>query len=177
MGIRGYELVYAPIPRTGWEFISCVSYDHITADAAQINQETIQLTMFIIVLMLGMFRVIVVMLVFVVRANASREAVRRDRLFTPDDPLCAQCDRHCGDSGTRRHRVRVPQHGTGAWGLRIRLDNAIERELLRLCQPRGDRQAVLELGSARSAQAGRASGSLEHAFYAAATRRRISCWP
>ena len=48
-GDSRYELVYAPIPRTGWEFISCVSYDHITADAAQINQETIQLTMFIIV--------------------------------------------------------------------------------------------------------------------------------
>ena len=38
--------------------------------------------MFIIVLMLGMFLVIVIMLVFVVRANASREAVRRDRIFT-----------------------------------------------------------------------------------------------
>ena len=65
-----YELVYAPIPQTGWNFISCVSYDYITAEAARINQKTIELTMFIIVLMLGMFGVIVVMLVFVVRANA-----------------------------------------------------------------------------------------------------------
>ena len=80
--------MYAPIPRTGWDFISCVSYDHITADAAQINQETIQLTMFIIVLMLGMFLVIVIMLVFVVRANASREAVRRDRIFTLMTIMC-----------------------------------------------------------------------------------------
>ena len=33
--------------------------------------------MFIILLMLGMFLVIVILLVFVVRANASREAVRK----------------------------------------------------------------------------------------------------
>lgn len=81
-GKSRYELVYAPIPYTGWSFVSCVSYSHITADAVEINQKTVRLTAILISLMFGMFMVIVFMLVFVVRANASREAVRRDRIFT-----------------------------------------------------------------------------------------------
>lgn len=77
-----YELAYAPIPQTRWNFISCVSYDYITADAAEINQQTLKLTFFIIVLLLGMFVAIAVMMIYIVRASASRKAARRERIFT-----------------------------------------------------------------------------------------------
>ena len=93
------RLVYAPIPRTGWDFISCVSYDHITADAAQINQETIQLTMFHHCADAGHVSGDCNMLVFVVRASTSRKLCAAT-VFSPDDPLyvpnvivMTQCER------------------------------------------------------------------------------------
>lgn len=159
-GEARYELVYAPIPQTGWNFISCVSYDYITADAARINQKTIELTMFIIVLMLGMFGVIVVMLVFVVRANASREAVRRDRLFNlmtryvPNVIVIA-------DSGTGAIEY-ASRNTEKVLGIEDTFDNIIDERTLGCVAPR-DRQAVLEL--VREVREGRkSSGSLSMHF-------------
>ena len=77
-----HELVYAPVPHTDWSFISLVSYDYITADAAEINAMTTRLAFLIITVLLVLFVVACVLLVFVLRARASREAVRRDRIFT-----------------------------------------------------------------------------------------------
>ena len=137
-----HELVYAPIPRTGWNFISCVSYDHITADAALINQETIQLTVFIIVLMLGMFLVIAVMLVYVLRANASRESVRRDRIFTlmthyvPNVIIIAD-----SSSGAIEYASRNTDQ---VLGIKDGFDNIIDKRALS-CVSLQDRQAVLAL--------------------------------
>lgn len=168
-GDSRYELVYAPIPRTGWDFISCVSYDHITADAAQINQETIQLTMFIIVLMLGMFLVIVIMLVFVVRANASREAVRRDRIFTlmthyvPNVIVIAD-----SESGAIEYASRNTEQ---VLGIEDAFGNAIEDKFLSCISGR-DRQAVLDLIS-RVRKGDCASGSLKLHFTRPDTQKDI----
>ena len=168
-GDSRYELVYAPIPRTGWEFISCVSYDHITADAAQINQETIQLTMFIIVLMLGMFLVIVIMLVFVVRANASREAVRRDRIFTlmthyvPNVIVIGD-----SESGAIEYASRNTEQ---VLGIEDAFGNAIEEKFLS-CISGSDRQAVLDLMS-RIREGECVSGSLKLHFTRPDTQRDI----
>ena len=168
-GVSRYELVYAPIPRTGWDFISCVSYDHITADAAQINQETIYLTVFIIVLMLGMFLVIVIMLVFVVRANASREAVRRDRIFTlmthyvPNVIVIAD-----SESGAIEYASRNTEQVLGieeAFG-----DAAEEKFLGRISG--SDRQAVLDLMS-RIRKGECASGSMKLHFTRPDTQKDI----
>lgn len=141
-GEARFELVYAPIPQTGWNFISCVSYNHITADAAQINQKTIRLTMFIIVMMLGMFLVIVVMLVFVVRAGVSREAVRRDRLFTlmthyvPNVIVIA-------DSGSGA--IEYASRNTDkVLGIQDAFDNIVDEGTLSCVKPQ-DREAVLAL--------------------------------
>lgn len=137
-----YELVYAPIPRTRWNFISCVSYDHITADAAQINQKTIRLTIFIIALMLGMFLVIMIMLVFVVRANASREAVRRERIFTlmtryvPNVIVIA-------DSGSGA--IEYASRNTDkVLGIEDAFENIIDRKVTE-CIKESDREAALAL--------------------------------
>ncbi len=155
-----YELVYAPIPGTGWNFISCVSYSHITADAAQINRKTIRLTMFIVVLMLGMFLVIVVMLVFVVRAIASREAVRRDRIFTlmthyvPNVIIIA-------DSGSGA--IEYTSRNTDkVLGIREELENITDERVFG-CVDRQDRGDALALiGEVRAG--GKASGSLRLQF-------------
>lgn len=77
-----YEIAYAPIPNTRWNFISCVSYDYITADAADINQNTLRLTFFIIALLLGMFVALAAMMIYILRASASRKAARREHIFT-----------------------------------------------------------------------------------------------
>lgn len=164
-----YELVYAPIPRTGWDFISCVSYDHITADAAQINQETIRLTMFIIILMLGLFLVIVIMLVFVVRANASREAVRRDRIFTlmthyvPNVIVIGD-----SESGAIEYASRNTEQ---VLGIEDAFGNAIDETFLSSISG-SDRQAVLDLLSRiRKGECG--SGSLKLHFTRPDTQKDI----
>lgn len=168
-GDSRYELVYAPIPRTGWDFISCVSYDHITADAAQINQETIRLTMFIIILMLGLFLVIVIMLVFVVRANASREAVRRDRIFTlmthyvPNVIVIGD-----SESGAIEYASRNTEQ---VLGIEDAFGNAIEEKFLNSISG-SDRQAVLDLlGRIRKEEC--ASGSLKLNFTRPDTQKDI----
>ena len=168
-GDSRYELVYAPVPGTGWDFISCVSYDHITADAVQINQETIHLTVFIIALMLGMFLVIVIMLVFVVRANASREAVRRDRIFTlmthyvPNVIVIAD-----STSGAIEYASRNTDQ---VLGIEDAFENVIEEKFL-CCINDSDRQAVLDLIS-RIRKGECASGSLKLRFTRPDTRKDI----
>lgn len=137
-----YELVYAPIPNTGWNFVSCVSYSHITADAVEINQRTVRLTVFIIALLFGLFLVIAMMLVFVMRANASREAVRRDRIFTlmtryvPNVILIAD-----SDSGV----IEYASHNTDqVLGLPSPFGNIIDAVFLQCVRSR-DREEVLRL--------------------------------
>lgn len=159
-GKSRYEFVYAPIPQTNWHFISCVSYSHITADAAEINQKTIRLTVFIIVLMLGMFLVILVMMVFVVRANASREAVRRDRIFTlmtryvPNVIIVAD-----NESGS----IEYTSHNTGkVLGIGNAFANLIDERLME-CISSQDRKDVLALiGEVRAGRA--ASGNMTLRF-------------
>lgn len=137
-----YELVYAPIPYTSWNFVSCVAYDHITADAVEINQKTVQLTVIIITLMFGLFLIIVCMLVFVVRAHASKEAVRRDRIFTlmthyvPNVILIA--DSISGD-------IEYASNNTDqVLGISGSFANILEDRIFR-CIHSDDRQKVLDL--------------------------------
>lgn len=137
-----YELVYAPIPRTGWNFISCVSYDYITADAARINQKTVELTLFVITLLLGMFLIVIIMLIVVVRSHASREAVRRDRIFTlmtrymPNVIVIAD-----SESG----RIEYASHNTDqVLGIEDAFANIVDHEVLK-CVHGSDRDKVLLL--------------------------------
>ena len=155
-----YELVYAPIPNTDWNFISCVSYDHITADAAKINQKTIRLTMFIIALMLGMFGVIVIMMVYVVRAKASKESVRRDRIFTlmthyvPNVIVIAD-----SESGAIEYASR---NADQVLGIAVDFYNIIDENALR-CVNEKDREDVIQLiDKVRKGE--QASGSLKLHF-------------
>lgn len=137
-----YETVYAPIPHTDWNFVSCVSYDYITSDAAQINQKTIQLTFFIIALLLGMFLIIAAMLAFVLRARAARESVRRDRVFTlmthyvPNVIVIADSQTG-GIEYTSRNTVKV-------LGLPDAFSNVVDEQVLQCVHP-ADRQAFLDL--------------------------------
>lgn len=155
-----YEMVYAPVPQTGWSFISCVSYDYIIADAAEINQKTLQLTFFIILLLLGLFLVIVIMLVFVLRARASREAVRRDRIFTlmtryvPNVIIIAD-----SESGSIEY---VSRNSDQVLGIKNAFANIIDDRFLQCVMPQ-DRPGVMRLiHSVRTGTS--SSGSLTFRF-------------
>ena len=79
---KQYKCVYSTVEDTEWQFIMMIPSDFIMSSARSINEDTLNITKGVSVILCGAFMLLLVILYFGLRVRNAKDSVKREKIFT-----------------------------------------------------------------------------------------------